>query len=291
VPYFASVTFAQAIALALLQGVSELFPVSSLGQTILIPALLRWNNINRSDPTFLAFVTVLHLGTALALLVFYRRTWVRIVRAFFASIIRGKIAGADEKLAWLLVVGTIPVGLLGVILKDPVRQFFGSAATAAAFLIVNALVMFLGEYLRRRQKTKLHRADKRIDQLTWLQSAGVGIGQAFALLPGISRSGASMVAGLLFDLNHEDAANYSFLLATPVILAAGLLEIGDLTTPAAHTVLIQAIVGGIVAGIAAYASVAFLVRYFEKNDLRPFGWYCLLFGAVCLALARMGVIR
>jgi undecaprenyl-diphosphatase len=120
---------------------------------------------------------------------------------------------------------------------------------------------------------------------------GVGVGQALALFPGISRSGASMVAGLLFDLNHEDAANYSFLLATPVILAAGLLEIGDLTGPGAHVVLVQAVIGGIVAGIAAYASVAFLVRYFEKNDLRPFGWYCLIFGAVCLALARMGVIR
>jgi undecaprenyl-diphosphatase len=286
------VTFAQAIALALLQGVSELFPVSSLGQTILIPAVLQWHNINRSDPTFLAFVTVLHLGTALALVIFYRNTWVRIVRALVQSVLRGKLsADPDERLGWLLIVGTIPVGLLGVILKDPVRQFFGSAQTAAMFLIVNAFIMFFGEFLRRRQKMRFHRPDKPISSLSWFEAAGVGFGQALALFPGISRSGASMVAGLLFDLNHEDAANYSFLLATPVILAAALLEIGDLTVPGAHVVLVQAVIGGIVAGIAAYASVAFLVRYFEKNDLRPFGWYCLLFGAACFALARMGVIR
>lgn len=286
------VTFAQAIALALLQGVSELFPVSSLGQTILIPALLHWRNINRADPTFLAFVTVLHLGTALALVIFYRNIWVRIVRAFVGSIVRGKMSDdPDERLAWLLVVGTIPVGLLGVLLKDPVRMFFGSAKLAAAFLIINAFIMFFGEFLRRRQKTQYHRADKRIWQLTWGQSVAIGFGQSLALLPGISRSGASMVAGLLADLNHEDAANYSFLLATPVILAAGLLEIPDLTGPGSHLVLVQAIVGGIVAGIAAYASVAFLVRYFQNNDLRPFGWYCLIFGAVCLALASTGVIQ
>lgn len=285
-------TFVQAIALAILQGVSELFPVSSLGQTILIPALLHWKNINREDPTFLAFVTVLHLGTAVALLVFYWKTWVRIVRAFIGSVVRGKIgADPDEKIAWLLVVGTIPVGLLGVLLKDPVRKFFGSAELAAAFLMLNALVMFFGEYLRRRQKTQYDRSDKKIAQLTWGQSVGVGFGQSLALFPGISRSGASMVAGLLANLNHEDAANYSFLLATPVILAAGLLEVPDLMGPGRHLVLFQAVIGGIVAGIAAYFSVAFLVRYFERNDLRPFGWYCLVFGAVCLALARMGVIR
>ncbi|HEV3152204.1 MAG TPA: undecaprenyl-diphosphate phosphatase [Candidatus Baltobacteraceae bacterium] len=285
-------TFVQAIALALLQGVSELFPVSSLGQTILIPAVLQWRNINRSDPTFLAFVTVLHLGTALALVLFYRRVWANVVRAFVASIVRGRIGNdPSEKLAWLLVVGTIPVGLLGVLLKDPVRAFFGSAETAAAFLILNAFVMFFGEYLRRRQKMRFHRADKKIEQLTWLQSAAIGVGQSLALFPGISRSGASMVAGLLADLNHEDAANYSFLLATPVILAASILEIPDLLGSGTHVVLVQAVIGGILAGIAAYASVAFLVRYFKNNDLRPFGWYCLVFGGVCLALAIMGDIR
>lgn len=285
-------TFVQAIVLALLQGVSELFPVSSLGQTILIPALLHWNNIHRSAPQFLAFVTTLHLGTALALLVFYRRTWVRLIRAFFGSLARGKIGtDADERVAWLLIVGTIPVGLLGVALKKPVEHFFGSAELAAIFLILNGGLMFYGERLRSGQKRRFHRPDKPIAALTWAQSIAVGFGESLALLPGISRSGASMVTCLLVDLNHEDAANYSFLLATPVILAAGLLEIGDLTGPAAHVILVEAIVGGIIAGIAAFASVAFLVRYFERHDLRPFGWYCVLFGAACLALAQLGVIR
>jgi undecaprenyl-diphosphatase len=280
------------MALALLQGVSELFPVSSLGQTILVPAVLQWRNIDRADPTFLAFVTVLHLGTALALVLFYRRTWARIVRALAISVFRGKLSSdRDERLGWLLIVATIPVGLLGVLLKDPVRHLFGSARLAAIFLIVNGGVMFFGEYLRRRQKRQFNRQDKPVDRLSWAQSVGIGVGQALALFPGISRSGISMVAGLLADLNHEDAANYSFLLATPVILAAALLEIPDLLGRGSHVVLVQAILGGIVAGIAAYASVAFLVRYFKNNDLRPFGWYCLAFGAICVALASRGVIQ
>jgi undecaprenyl-diphosphatase len=279
------------MALALLQGVSELFPISSLGQTILIPALLHWK-INRSDPSFLAFVTVLHLGTALALVVYYRTTWVRIVRAFVASAWRGKIGSdPDEKLAWLLIVGTVPVGILGVLLKDSVQKFFGSAEIAAVFLMINAGVMFLGEWLRKRQKMREGRTDKPLPALTWGQSAGIGVGQALALFPGISRSGASMVAGLICDLNHEDAANYSFLLATPVILAAGLFEIGDLSAPGSHGILVQAVLGGVLAGIAAYAAVSFLVRYFRRNDLRPFGWYCLVFGAACFTLARLGVIH
>jgi undecaprenyl-diphosphatase len=286
------VTLAQAIALAVLQGVSELFPVSSLGQTILIPALLHWKNIDRSDPSFLAFVTVLHLGTALALVVFYRQTWARIVGALVRSVVRGKIGtDPDERIGWLLIVATVPVGILGVLLKDPVRALFGSAQLAAAFLILNSGIMFFGEYLRRRQKQQLQRPDKPIERLSWLQSIGIGFGQALALFPGISRSGASMVAGLLAGLNHEDAANYSFLLATPVILAAGLLEIPDLLGPGTHVVFVQAVIGGVIAGIAAYASVAFLVRYFKSHDLRPFGWYCLIFGALCFVLANRGVIQ
>ena len=285
-------SFVQALVLAVLQGVSELFPVSSLGQTILIPALLHWDNINRSDPKFLAFVVVLHLGTAFALVAFYWKTWTRIVRALVASVIRGKVGDdPSEKLGWLLVVGTVPVGILGVLLKDPVRQFFGSARLAALFLMLNAGIMFFGEYLRRRQKRAAGRKDKPIEKLSWMQSILIGLGQALALFPGISRSGASMVAGLLADLDHEDAANYSFLLATPVILAAGLLEIPELLAPGARVVLAQAVTGGIVAGIAAYASVAFLVRYFKNNDLRPFGWYCLVFGAFCFVLASRGVIH
>jgi undecaprenyl-diphosphatase len=281
--------------LALLQGVSELFPVSSLGHTILVPALLGWRNVNRADPTFLAFVVVLHLGTALALLIFYWRDWLAIVQALARSVIRGKFSDdRNERVGWLLVVGTIPVGLLGLLFQEPVRQLFGSVMPAAIFLTINGLVMFLGEYLRRRPSTNSgqeKKESKPLEQLSFPQSLAVGFGQSLALLPGISRSGASMVAGLLCDLDHADAARYSFLLATPVILAASVLEIPKLGAPGAHVVALQAVLGCVVAGIAAYLSVAFLTRYFKSNDLRPFGWYCVTFGALCFVLALTGVLH
>lgn len=282
----------QAFLLALLQGVSELFPISSLGHTILLPSLLHWNNIHRAGPTYLAFVVVLHLGTALALIVFYRRLWWKIACALVASLIRGKI-GADryERIGWLLVVGTIPVGILGVLFEHPVKALFASPEPVAIFLTLNGLVMFLGEYLRRRQLREPGRTDRPIEALRFPASIGVGFAQSLALLPGISRSGASIVAGLLCDLDHFDAAEYSFLLATPVILAAGLLEIPKLFAPGAHIVAMQAVGGGIVSGIAAYFSVAFLTRYFKANDLRPFGWYCIIVGVTCFFLAHFGVIK
>jgi undecaprenyl-diphosphatase len=286
------VTLVQALVLAILQGFSELFPISSLGHTILIPALLHWDNIHRSDPSFLAFVVVLHLGTALALIVFYWREWVAIVKALFASLVRGRISNdPTEKLGWLLVVGTIPVGILGILLKDPVRQLFGTVTPVAIFLMINGVLMFAGEALKRRQHENAGRAYKAIAALTFPQSILVGFGQALALLPGISRSGASMVAGLVCDLDNEDAARYSFLLATPVILAASVLEIPDLWKPGTHVSPGLALIGCLLAGVTAYLSVAFLTRYFKSNDLRPFGWYCLIFGALCFSLARYGVLQ
>jgi len=276
--------------LAVLQGFSELFPISSLGHTVLIPALFHWH-VDESDDSFLAFVVVLHLGTAIALLVFYRDTWVRIVRAFVASIVRGRLGGdRDEKFAWLLVVGTIPVGILGVLFQSSVRSLFASPIPVAIFLMLNALVMFAGEALRRRQLARTGRAAKPIEQLTWAQSAGIGVAQSFALLPGISRSGASIVAGLSVDLDHEDAATYSFLLATPVILLASILEIPELFKPGVAIGPVETIFGCVLAGLTAYASVAFLTRYFQHNDLRPFGWYCLLAGAAALVLFSTKVI-
>jgi undecaprenyl-diphosphatase len=285
------VTDLQALLLALLQGVSELFPVSSLGHTILVPALLHWANIDRANPTFLAFVVVLHLGTALALIVYYRARWAAIVRALVASVVRGRLSNdRDERIGWLLVVGTIPVGVLGVLFEEPVRALFASPAPAALFLALNGLVMFAGEALRRRQLANPSRADKAIEHLSFAQSVLVGFAQSFALLPGISRSGASMVAGLLCDLDHEDAAEFSFLLATPVIFAAALLETRYLVAPGAHVVLLQAVLGGLVAAVAAYLSVAFLMRYFKSNDLRPFGWYCLIVGVCCFILSKRGLL-
>ena len=276
--------------LAVLQGASELFPISSLGHTVLVPALLHWN-VDRSAPTFLAFVVALHLGTALALIAFYRQEWLRIVRALGRSVARGKLSeDPDERIAWLLIVGTIPVSLLGVFLQEPVRRFFGSSATVAAFLIVNAFVMFAGEALRRRSLGADTGAVRALPALPWSDGARVGLAQGAALLPGISRSGASIVAGLLLRLTHEDAARYSFLLATPVIFAASVLEIPRLLAPGSGTVLAQAGAGGILAALTAYASVAFLTRWFQAHDLRPFGWYCLIFGTLCLALALAKVI-
>jgi undecaprenyl-diphosphatase len=285
------VTDLQALLLALLQGVSELFPVSSLGHIILVPALLHWTNIDRANPAFLAFVVVLHLGTALALIVYYRARWSAIVRALVASVVRGRLSDdRDERIGWLLVVGTIPVGILGVLFEEPVRALFASPAPAAVFLALNGLVMFAGESLRRRQLANPSRTDKPIEHLSFAQSVLVGFAQSFALLPGISRSGASMVAGLLCDLDHEDAAEFSFLLATPVIFAAALLETRYLVAPGTHVVLLQAVLGGLVAAIAAYLSVAFLMRYFKSNDLRPFGWYCLIVGVCCFILSKRGLL-
>lgn len=278
------------MVLAILQGVSELFPVSSLGHTILIPALLRWS-VDRSSESFLAFVVVLHFGTAIALIVFYWREWVEIIGALLRSMLRGKFSGERaEKIGWLLVAGTIPVGLLGVFFQSAVRTLFGSPIVAASFLILNAFVMFLGEWLRSRQRRMHARTSKPIEALTYVDGAKVGLAQGLALLPGISRSGSAIVAGLLVDLDHEAAAKYSFLLATPVIFAASVLEIPKLFAPGAHVVALEALVGGLLAGIMAYASVAFLTRYFKHNDLRPFGWYCLIVGASAVVLFATKVI-
>ena len=284
--------------LAVLQGVSELFPVSSLGHTVLLPALLRWN-VDEGSESFLAFVVVLHLGTALALIVFYRNDWIAIIRAFIASIIRGRFTDdRDERTAWLLVAATIPVGVLGVLLESSVKKLFASPIPVSLFLFANGFIMLFGEWLRRRQhpqttspqNTANNKQYRRLDELTPRDGVFVGFAQSLALLPGISRSGSAIVAGLLRDLHHEDAARYSFLLATPVILAASLLEFPKLFAPDAHVVLVQAVVGGVVAGITAYASVAFLTRYFRHNDLSPFAWYCIAAGAISFILFATKVI-
>jgi undecaprenyl-diphosphatase len=297
------VTFAQAMALAVLQGVSELFPVSSLGHTVLVPALLRWG-VDEGSDSFLAFVVVLHLGTALALIAFYRKDWIRIVRAFVVSIVRGRFSDdVDERTAWLLVAATIPVGILGVLLESSVKKLFASPIPVSLFLLVNGFIMLLGEWLRRRQhpSTSSPAGDttsgqtrgkryRRLEELSPQDGVLVGFAQSLALLPGISRAGSAIVAGLLRDLHHEDAARYSFLLATPVILAASVLEFPKLFVPDAHVVLVQAVVGGVLAGVTAYASVAFLTRWFRHNDLSPFAWYCIAAGALSFTIFATKVI-
>jgi undecaprenyl-diphosphatase len=283
-------TFAQAMLLAVLQGVSELFPISSLGHTVLIPALLRWN-VDEGSESFLAFVVVLHLGTAIALLVFYWREWVAIVAGLVRSIVRGRVGDdPNERIAWLLVAGTIPVGVLGVLFQSSVKALFASPIPVALFLAANGAVMLGGEALRRRQIAGHAGVARPLAKLAARDGVIIGVAQSLALLPGISRSGSAIVAGLLRDLHHDDAARYAFLLATPVIFAAAALEIPALFDPRAHDVLLQSAAGCVVAGVTAYASVAFLTRWFRHNDLLPFAWYCLGAGLVSFVLFATKVI-
>jgi len=274
------------MAIAVLQGVSELFPVSSLGHAVIVPAFLHWS-IDRSDPTYLAFLVVLHLGTVLALLLFYRETWLAIARAWWASIVRGRLSDdPHERMGWLVVLATLPVGLLGASLEAPVRQLFSSTIAVGCFLIINAFMMWGGEVLRR------HRAgDRPLDALTWRDAVLIGFAQAFALLPGISRSGSAITAGLLLRLNHEDAARYAFLLATPVILAASLLEIPRLVAPEVHLALTESLCGGFLAAVTAYVSLRFLTRYLRDHDLRPFAVYCALLGVATVGMSVFSHLR
>ena len=273
----------QALVLAILQGVTELFPVSSLGHTVIVPSLLGWN-LDQADPTFLAFVVLLHVGTATALLVYFRRDWLAIVKAVFRSMVDGRMHGTpDERLGWRLIAGTIPAGLVGVLFQKQVQSLFANPRAAAAFLIVNGVIMFLGERVRRRA-VALEGERTRLDGLSVRTAVGIGSAQILALLPGISRSGSTMVAGLLADLTHEAAARFAFLLATPIIFGAGVLKIPDLFTPVALPHLPIYLLGGVAAGIAAFLSVAYLMRYFRVGRLDPFAIYCAAFGIVSLIL-------
>ena len=273
----------QALVLALLQGVTELFPVSSLGHTVILPKLLGWS-IDQHDPTFLAFVVLLHVGTATALVIYFRRDWVAIVSAVFRSVVAGRMQGTpSERLGWRLIAGTIPAGLVGFLFQKPVQSLFASPRVAAVFLVVNGVIMFVGERLRRRA-VAAETGRTELDQLKPATAIGIGSAQILALLPGISRSGSTMVAGLLGNLTHEGAARFSFLLATPIIFAAGVLKIPDLFTPAALPHLPTYLLAGVVAGAAAFFSVAYLMRYFRVGRLDPFAIYCAAFGMVAFIL-------
>ena len=273
----------QALVLALLQGVTELFPVSSLGHTVILPKLLGWN-INQADPTFLAFVVLLHVGTAIALAIYFWRDWVAIVGAVFRSVVDGRMQGtAEERLGWRLIAGTVPAGLVGVLFQKQVQSLFANPRAAAAFLIANGVIMFVGERVRRRAAA-FDDGRTKLDALPVRTAVGIGSAQILALLPGISRSGSTMVAGLLANLTHEGAARFAFLLATPIILGAGLLKIPDLFTPVALPHLPVYLAGGVMAGVAAFLSVAYLMRYFRVGRLDPFAYYCAAFGIVSLIL-------
>jgi undecaprenyl-diphosphatase len=276
------ISYFQAVILGLVQGVAEPFPVSSLGHGVVLPKLFGWN-IHQNDAFFLSFLVATHLATAIVLLFFFWRDWRRIVGGIGRSL-RDREVRADDhdaRLGWLLVVGTIPAGILGLLLEHPLRTLFASPQTAAAFLIVNGVLLLIFERLRRRAPQPgdwRGDSDARIAKLSWRQALAVGTSQAAALIPGISRSGVTMGGGLLVGLSNEDAARYAFLLATPIIGAAALLKLPDLFGPDGNGVRGPALAGALCAGVAAWASVKFLMRYFETNRLTPFAWYCLLAG-------------
>jgi undecaprenyl-diphosphatase len=319
------VSYLQAIVIALIQGVTELFPISSLGHSVLLPAWIggRWHTLvtqssqpNSESSFYLAFIVALHCATALALLWYFRADWVRIIRGFIRSFLRSlqhrslSIEGRDERLAWMIVFATIPVGLAGVVLEHTFRTVFAKPTAAAVFLFLNGLILLAGERVRGRRPVTTegdheesspataapavghrggrHReevvsaraADARIVRLSFRDAIYVGTLQVGALFAGISRSGVTIVGGLRRGLDHEDAARFGFLLATPPILAAGVLKLPSLGGTAGTHIHGQVVVGVIVAGASAYLSVRFLMRYFQTRTLTPFAIYCLIFGSI-----------
>jgi undecaprenyl-diphosphatase len=321
----ADLSYLEAIVVGVLQGVSELFPVSSLGHSVLVPALIggSWaRDLDMTAPAspYLSVLVAMHVATALALVVFFRRDWVRLVRALLTSIRDRRIAAPDQRLVWLLLVGTVPVGIAGLALDKLLRTHLGKPIPSAIFLAVNGLVLYAVEKYRQRpgrednesprsspnnthsdqpahlQETVVmstisveqtvpiavvapeEDSDRRLSRLSWTEACLIGAVQSFALLPGISRSGITMVGALARGLRHDDAARFAFLLSTPVILGAGLVKVPELFSPAAHAVLGPALVGSALAGISAYIAVRFLTSYFETRTLRPFALYCLIAG-------------
>ncbi len=343
-------SYLQAIVIALTQGVTELFPVSSLGHSVLLPAWLggSWNTLvtqsaqaNSSSSFYLAFIVALHVGTALALLWFFRADWIRIVGGFVRSVRRSigqrrfSVGDTDERMAWLIVIATIPVGLVGLILEGTFRTLFAKPLAAGVFLFINGLILLRGEGIARSAERARARAarragrsprarsaapiaggsgeldsrnvaagrhggprsaeelaaayssDVRISRIPYSDGLRIGLLQITALFAGISRDGVTMVGGLWRGLSREDAARFAFLLATPIILAAGLLKIPSLTGSAGAHIHGQVIVGFVITTVTAYLSVRYLVRYFRAGrSLRPFAFYCLIVGL--LSIIRFG---
>jgi undecaprenyl-diphosphatase len=277
------ISYFQGAMLGLLQGVSELFPVSSLGHSVILPRLVGWD-IHQNDKFFITFLVATHLATAIVLLLFFWRDWWRILKGLGRSLRDRGIApeDTDAKLGWLLVVGTIPAGLLGLLLEHKLRTVFASPQSAAVFLFCNGLLLYGAELLRRRAPQTAEDDDTRIArQVGWRDATLVGAVQAIALVPGFSRSGATMGGGLLVGLSHKDAARFAFLLATPIIGAAAALKLPELAGPEGKGVRGPALVGALCAAVTAYLAVRFLMRYFETNTLVPFAVYCAAAGAAC----------
>jgi len=324
-------TYLEAAVVGLVQGVTELFPISSLGHNVLLPAIVggSWAtdlNVAATESPYLAFIVGLHVATAIALLIYFWRDWVRIVKGFFSSLRqfarpepgtgRWQLQTADQRLAWMIIVATIPVGLVGLVFEHEFRVLFGKPVRAAIFLVINGLILLAGEFFRRKASVRAdeeiaherelvvsgarrpggsrhasgHQAeraaeyslaiesDQRLSTQGYLSAFLIGTAQILALLAGISRDGVAMVAGMFRGLSREDAARFAFLLATPVILAAGVLKVPDLTGPLGKGIQGQVLVGSVLSGVGAYLSVRFLVKYFRTRTLTPFAIYCIVVG-------------
>ena len=281
-------SYFQAIVLGVLQGISELFPISSLGHSVIITGLLGWS-IDRHGNYFLAFLVATHFATALTLFVMYWNDWVRIISGIFRSAVKREISDADAKLGWLLVVGTVPAGLVGLAFQDQVKKLLISPAFVALFLATNGALLYVAEVLRKKAKraAEVTDADHRLAaDLSWWQSVKVGMMQIIALLPGFSRTGSTIAGGLIVGLSHEDALRFSFLLATPIIGAAAALKLPGLISSGNPAAIGTSIVGGLCAAMGAYFSVKFLTRYFQTRTLTPFAIYCALFGLLSLSILR-----
>jgi undecaprenyl-diphosphatase len=349
-------TYLEASVVGLIQGVTELFPVSSLGHNVLIPALIggSWAadlNVAKPESPYLAYIVGLHVATALAMMIYFWRDWVRIIGGFFSSIRDRQVVTIDQKMAWMIILATVPVGLVGLAFEHEFRVLFGRPVRAAIFLMVNGVILFAGEKFRTKKSlaadaeleaeaglagdravaaagatasghsasgaavagaamagapavpataaaggpgAAMHasgqravrqlevaravEADTRLSEIGYWQALIIGSAQILALLAGISRDGAVMVTGMFRGLSRQDAARFSFLLSTPVILAAGVLKVGDLTGPLGDGIRGQVLVGSILSGVGAYLSVRFLMKYFQTRTLTPFAIYCLVFG-------------
>lgn len=277
-------TITQAIILGALQGFTELFPISSLGHSVLLPTLLGWN-LDQHEPSFLVFLVATHLATALVLIAFYFRDWLRIAQGFLRSVLyhRGESRDVYAKLAWLLIIATVPAGLLGLLFQHKLGELFASPHIVAVFLLGNGVMLFLIEILKKRPTASITvgnhalALDTEISRLTMFQALRAGTMQALALFPGFSRTGAAIGGGLLAGLDHEAAARFSFLLATPIILAAAVLKLPVLFTTQGYPVQ-EILIGMAASGIAAAFSIIFLTRYFKTRTLMPFALYCVLAG-------------
>jgi undecaprenyl-diphosphatase len=327
-------TYLEAAVVGLIQGVSEMFPVSSLGHSVLIPAIAggswaRDLNVATPESPYLAFIVGLHVATAVALLIYFWHDWVRIIGGFFSSIRDRRVHTSDQRLAWIIIVASIPVGIVGLAFEHAFRVIFGKPIMAGIFLAMNGLILIAGERyrtraslaadaaiaaerepqliaaprepqlvaagaygghaLRQREQAEMVQADRRLASGSYLQAVAVGSAQILALLAGISRDGVTMVAGMTNGLSREDAARFAFLLATPVILAAGALKIPDLLGPLGNGIRGQILFGSLLSGAAAYLSVRFLLRYLRTRTLIPFGVYCLIAGLA--SVAYLGLVK